>query len=58
LPIFDGNLDVHDLRGTLRREIGHAIGLDHSGRAGQVADFRYRAVRMLQAGDVAGVVAL
>jgi hypothetical protein len=38
---FDGDLDVYDIRYTLTHEIGHAIGLDHPGRAGALMDFRY-----------------
>lgn len=53
---FDGNLDVYDLRYTIAHEIGHALGLDHSGRKGSLMDFRYREFfREPQPGDVAGI---
>jgi len=56
---FDGNLNVYDLRYALTHEIGHAIGLNHPGRAGELMDFRYReAFRTPQPGDIAGAVAL
>lgn len=53
---FDGNEDVYDIRYTLIHEIGHAIGLDHPGRSGQVMAFRYtEAFDDLQPGDLRGV---
>ena len=52
---FDGNLDVYDIRYTLTHEIGHAIGLDHPGRTGELMDFRYtEQFRVPQTGDIAG----
>lgn len=56
---FDGNLDAYDLRYTLAHEIGHAIGLDHPGAAGQLMGYRYdERQRGLQPGDVAGAIRL
>jgi hypothetical protein len=56
---FDGNLDVYDLRYTLKHEIGHAIGLDHPGTTSQVMSYRYEErFRQLQPGDIRGAVAL
>lgn len=52
---FDGNFKVYDLRYTFAHEIGHALGLDHDYRYGNLMSFRYsEAFRALQAGDVAG----
>lgn len=56
---FDGDLDRYDLRYTLAHEIGHAIGLDHPGAAGQLMAYRYTEdFAGLQPGDVAGAIAL
>lgn len=56
---FDGDLDVFDLRYTLAHEIGHALGLDHPSRSGQLMSYRYdERFRELQKGDVGGAVAL
>jgi hypothetical protein len=54
---FDGNLDVYDLRYTIAHEIGHAIGLDHPGRDGQLMSYRYAETsRELREGDIKGAV--
>jgi predicted Zn-dependent protease len=51
-----GNLEVYDLYFTFLHEIGHTIGLDHSGASGEVMGFRYdEKVRALQDGDVKAV---
>lgn len=53
---FGGDQDVYDIRYTLIHEIGHAIGLDHPGPAGQVMGFRYtETFPQLQPGDLRGV---
>lgn len=52
---FDGNLKVYDLRHTLAHELGHVIGLDHTGPRGAVMAFRYdEQHRGLAAGDIQG----
>ena len=52
---FDGNTEIYDLRYTLVHEIGHAIGLDHPGPAGEMMSFKYQeGFRSLQAGDAGG----
>ena len=56
---FDGDLKAYDLRYALAHEIGHAIGLDHPGGAGQIMGYRYEErFRELQPGDVRGAVTL
>ena len=56
---FDGDLNVYDLRYTLKHEIGHAIGLDHPATTSQVMSYRYEErFATLQPGDVRGAVAL
>jgi hypothetical protein len=53
---FDGNTDVYDIRYTLIHEIGHAVGLDHPGPAGQIMGFRYtERFAELQYGDLRGI---
>jgi hypothetical protein len=53
---FNGDEKIYDIRYTLIHEIGHAIGLDHPGSAGQVMAFRYtEKFDSLQPGDLLGV---
>src|SRR5690606_1561780 len=55
----DGNLDVYDLRYTIAHEIGHAIGLDHPGPAGQLMSYRYDEKQTgPQPGDINGAAML
>lgn len=56
---FDGDLTAYDIRYTVAHEIGHAIGLDHPGAAGQLMHYRYEErFRTLQPGDIEGAVKL
>lgn len=56
---FGGDPRVYDLRYTFAHEIGHALGLDHPERSGEIMSMRYSEdIKSLQAGDVAGVQAL
>ncbi len=56
---FDGDLKSYDLRIILMHEIGHVLGLDHPGPAGQIMSFRYQEkFRSLRDGDIAGIVAI
>ena len=44
---------------VLAHEIGHALGLDHPGPAGQLMSFEYSdTIQTQQAGDIAGIVLL
>jgi hypothetical protein len=55
----NANFGVYELRYTLAHEIGHVLGLDHPGPAGELMSFAYdRDIDRLQAGDIAGIVAL
>lgn len=56
---LDGDVGTPSLRHVTSHEIGHAIGLDHPGRTGQLMGYRYREVMIgLQPGDVTGAVKL
>lgn len=49
----------YELRYTLAHEVGHVLGLDHPGAAGELMSFRYQGNSLaLQPGDIAGAVAL
>lgn len=56
---FDGDLKRYDLRYAVMHETGHALGLDHPSRTGQIMSYRYdEKFRVLQSGDVRGAVYL
>lgn len=56
---LDGDPETPSLRHITSHEIGHAIGLDHPGRTGQLMGYRYSEVMTgLQPGDVMGAVKL
>lgn len=51
--------EAYDLRYTFAHEIGHAIGLDHARRSGQIMYFKYsEAFAGPQPGDILGLRAL
>ena len=52
---FDGDLASYDLRYTLMHELGHVIGLDHTGPRGSIMSFRYdERLSGLAPGDIRG----
>jgi hypothetical protein len=52
---FGGDLEVYDIRYVATHEAGHAIGLDHPGKTGQLMSYGYQETfRTLQPGDVLG----
>lgn len=56
---FGGSSDAQDLRYTLAHEIGHTLGLNHPGPAGELMSFHYgESFSGLQPGDIAGAVVL
>jgi hypothetical protein len=55
----DDDLSTYNLRRVLAHEIGHALGLDHPGRHGQLMGYAYSEDSgRLRAGDVSGIRAL
>ena len=56
---FDGRRDTYSIRQVAAHEIGHAIGLDHPGRSGQLMGYRYSELTAgLRFGDAQGAVML
>lgn len=56
---FDGDLSAYDLRYTLAHELGHAIGLDHPGKAGSLMFHKYDETQTgLTLGDMAGAAVI
>jgi predicted Zn-dependent protease len=56
---FDGNMDVYDLQYTFLHELGHVLGLNHSGPHDSVMSFRYtESFGNLQDSDISGVIHL
>ena len=56
---LDGNMQTLSVRQVTAHEIGHAIGLDHPGKTGQLMGYSYsEEVPGLHAGDVMGAVKL
>ena len=54
-----GREGAYDLRYVLTHEAGHAIGLDHAGREGQIMSFAYpERLHGLQPGDIDGAARL
>ena len=56
---LDGNMQTLSIRQVTAHEIGHAIGLDHPGKTGQLMGYSYsEELPGLHAGDVMGAVKL
>jgi hypothetical protein len=52
---FGGDPKAYDIRYVATHEAGHAIGLDHPGKTGQLMSYSYQETfRTLQPGDVLG----